>query len=235
MARRSSGGHVIGALWPLIEAGRIKVYSLRLARRAGVAARSSTAPLPWLQNQFHELICARGRAGDPHRLPLDRTSRSLPPALRSARSTRLPSLCRHPDAVRTAIGLSGTYNLEPWMRGHFDDDFYFSSPWHFLPGLGDGWQLDLLRRRSCSWRSARAAGRRPASRGTWRPSSAPRASPIGSIRGGHEWRPRLADLASHAAALPRLASMRDVGRDGRGAAQRLEVRPPPALGRPATH
>ena len=61
---------LIGALAPLIEAGRIKVYSLRQRRRAGMSrrrpARSSTAAA--LQNQFQTRSSHRGRAGDPHRL-----------------------------------------------------------------------------------------------------------------------------------------------------------------------
>jgi esterase/lipase superfamily enzyme len=45
------------------------------------------------------------------------------------------SLCRHPDAFRLAIGMSGTYDLSGYVRGHWNDDFYFSSPLHYLPRL----------------------------------------------------------------------------------------------------
>lgn len=37
-----------------------------------------------------------------------------------------------------------------WHRCHrhkLPRSHYFSSPWHYLPNLGDGWQLDALRRR----------------------------------------------------------------------------------------
>jgi esterase/lipase superfamily enzyme len=57
------------------------------------------------------------------------------------------SLCRHPDVFRTAIGMSGTYDLQPWLNGEFYEDFYFSSPLHYLPELGDGAQLAALRSR----------------------------------------------------------------------------------------
>jgi len=46
-----------------------------------------------------------------------------------------------------ALGMSGTYDLSRYLHGHMHDDFYFSSPLHFLPNLGEGWQLDALRRR----------------------------------------------------------------------------------------
>jgi esterase/lipase superfamily enzyme len=57
------------------------------------------------------------------------------------------ALCRHPDAFWLALGMSGTYDLSNYLQGRWNEDFYFSSPLHYLPGLGDGWQLDALRRR----------------------------------------------------------------------------------------
>jgi esterase/lipase superfamily enzyme len=57
------------------------------------------------------------------------------------------SVCRHPDVFRAAIGMSGTYDLEPWLNGEFYEDFYFSSPLHYLPGLEDGHHLSMLRQR----------------------------------------------------------------------------------------
>ena len=57
------------------------------------------------------------------------------------------SLCRHPDVFRVAVGMSGTYDLSGYLQGRWNDDFYFSSPLHYLPQLGEGWQLDALRRR----------------------------------------------------------------------------------------
>ena len=56
-------------------------------------------------------------------------------------------LCRFPDVFTRAIGMSGTYDLESWLEGHFNQDFYFSSPLHFLPNLGECPQLWRLRER----------------------------------------------------------------------------------------
>jgi esterase/lipase superfamily enzyme len=57
------------------------------------------------------------------------------------------TLCRHPDAFRLAIGMSGTYDLSHYVRGHWNDDFYYSSPLHYLPGLAEDWQVEKLRSR----------------------------------------------------------------------------------------
>ena len=42
--------------------------------------------------------------------------------------------------------MSGTFDLSKYLHGRMNDDFYFSSPLHYLPGL-EGEQLDLLRTR----------------------------------------------------------------------------------------
>ncbi len=81
------------------------------------------------------------------------------------------TVCRHPDVFRMAIAMSGTFDLSRYLEGRFNQDFYFSSPLHFLPGL-DGDALDLLRTRMIllptgegrwedageSWRMAAALG-----------------------------------------------------------------------------
>ena len=137
---------LVDALGPMLEAGRIKVYSLdSIAGRAWLQ-RLDPRHCAWLQNQFdgaiyHEVIPAIRADCRAPGIEIVAAGASI------GAFNALATLCRHPDAVRAAIGMSGTYNLEPWLRGHFDDDVYFSSPWHFLPGLGEGWQLDQLRRR----------------------------------------------------------------------------------------
>jgi esterase/lipase superfamily enzyme len=57
------------------------------------------------------------------------------------------TICRHPDAFRLAIAMSGTFDLSKYLDGRFNQDFYFSSPLHYLPGLDDGPQLAQLRKR----------------------------------------------------------------------------------------
>ena len=59
----------------------------------------------------------------------------------------LSTICRHPDVFSSAICLSGTYNLERWLHGDWFDEFFFASPWHYLPGLHEGWQVSQLQKR----------------------------------------------------------------------------------------
>ena len=136
---------LVEAVWPLIEAGRIKLYSIdSIAGRAWLR-EEPPAYCSRLQNAFdaavyHEVV------------PAIRTDcRSDVEVITAGASigafNAVASLCRHPDAFRAAIGMSGTYDLSRWLQGEWHDEFYFASPLHFLPNLGEGHQLDLLRRR----------------------------------------------------------------------------------------
>lgn len=137
---------LIGALGPLLEAGRIKVYALdSIAGRAWLM-RQGPRHCTWLQNQYdacvyHEVVPAIRTDCRASEIEIVTAGASI------GAFNAVATLCRHPDAVRAAIGMSGTYDLSPWLHGHFDDDIYFASPWHYLPGLGEGPQLELLRRR----------------------------------------------------------------------------------------
>jgi len=163
--------HLIGVLQPLIDAGRIKVYSTdSVAGKAWFGGEHSAEYCSRLQNCFDSLIYSE-----------------ITPAIRADCQTAdieiitagasigafnaVATLCRHPDAYKLAIAMSGTFDLSKYLEGSFNQDFYFSSPLHYLPRL-EGEQLELLRRRLVllptgegnyedigeSWRIARVLG-----------------------------------------------------------------------------
>jgi len=163
--------HVIGALEPLLAAGRIKVYSCDSVAGAALAAKEgSVEHRCWLLNQFHEYVAAE-----------------VIPAIRSdCRDERIEVVaagasigafnavavtCRYPHVFRAALGMSGTFDLERLMGFRGNGDYYYSSPLAFLPGL-EGPMLDSLRQRfivlpfgqgrwenpSESWRMAEVLG-----------------------------------------------------------------------------
>ncbi len=138
---------MIAALAPLIDAGKIKVYSCdSLAGRAWLSGRHSPEHCAWLQDRYdalvyHEVIAA---------IRLDCRSPDIEVITAGASIgafNAVATLCRHPDAVRLAIGLSGTFDLERFMYGRSNHTLYFSSPLHYLPRLDGGAQLEGLRRR----------------------------------------------------------------------------------------
>jgi esterase/lipase superfamily enzyme len=51
---------------------------------------------------------------------------------------------RRPDILYGVIAMSGTYNIEHYTKGYFDDNCYFNSPIHYLPNLTDSYWLSFL-------------------------------------------------------------------------------------------
>ncbi len=138
--------HMITVLAPLIDAGRIKVYSTdSVAGRVWFSGEHSPEFCSLFQNRFDDFIY-----------------REVTPAIRAdcgsgdieiiaagasiGAFNAVATVCRHPDAYRMAIAMSGTFDLSKYLNGRMTDDFYFSSPLHYLPNL-DGPHLDLLRQR----------------------------------------------------------------------------------------
>ena len=157
---------MVEALGGLLEAGRITLFSVdSVAGRAWMEKRDPY----WcskLQNAFdafvyHELvpaIRADCRSGD---VGIVTAGASI------GAFNAVACLCRHPDAFVQAIGMSGTYDLEPWLGGAWNDDFYFASPLHFLPSL-EGDQLDRLRQRHVTLATGEGAWENPGE--SWRMS-----------------------------------------------------------------
>ncbi len=165
---------MIRALRPLIDAGKLKVYSCdSIAGQAWIDKGLSARHKAWVQNQFdgyvfNELLPAiRSDCRSPD-IELYTAGASL------GAFNALMSICRHPEAFKTAICMSGTFDLSGWMDGHHPVDFHHASPVHFLPYLADGPQLERLRQRfvvlACgegrwetprnSWGAASALGKR---------------------------------------------------------------------------
>ena len=138
---------VIGAIWPLIESGRIKVYSCdSLAGKALAEEHGSVEHRCWMLNGFQECVAneivpaIRADCKDP-------SAEVIAAGASIGAFNAVAILCRYPWLFRSAIGMSGTYDLESLMGFQGDERFYLSSPWQFLAGL-DGPLLEQLRRRN---------------------------------------------------------------------------------------
>jgi esterase/lipase superfamily enzyme len=163
--------HLVRMLEPLIDAGRIKVYSTdSIAGRTWVSGDHSAEFCSRVQNLFDEFIYAevipaiRNDCASPD-IEVIATGASI------GAFNAVASVCRHPDAFKMAIAMSGTFDLSKYLEGRMNQDFYFSSPLHYLSDL-EGPQLDLLRQRFIllptgegdwedigeSWRIARLLG-----------------------------------------------------------------------------
>jgi esterase/lipase superfamily enzyme len=138
--------HLIRVLMPLIESGRIKVYSTdSIAGKAWIEKQHSADFCSYLQNMFdslvyQEIVPAIRKDCESPDIEIIAAGASI------GAFNAVATVCRHPDAFRLAIAMSGTYDLSKYLEGRFIQDFYFASPLHFLPGL-EGPQLEKLRKR----------------------------------------------------------------------------------------
>ena len=176
--------HLVDACAELVDAGRVKLYSVDSVNGRVLLAKEGDSRPPGVDPAaVLRVHPPRGRAGDPHRLRSPTTSRSGRPARRSARSTRSPACACSPTCSGAPICMSGTYDLRRFYDGPVGEDFTASSPLHFLPDL-DG---ERARPAAPALRGARQ--RRGRQRGHRRvvarrpPCSAARASPTASTRG----------------------------------------------------
>ncbi|MBA3538097.1 MAG: hypothetical protein H0T79_00570 [Deltaproteobacteria bacterium] len=138
---------MIDALAPLLDAGRIKVYSCdSVAGKALVTREGSARHQMWLQNQFHHYVrqevvpAIRADCKSPD-IDLWAAGASIGAFHAAA------AVCRFPDVFTRALAMSGTYDLRRFYDAHeFSNEFFVSSPVHFLPSLS-GHHLDVLRTR----------------------------------------------------------------------------------------
>lgn len=164
--------HVIDVLAPLIEGGKIKVYSCDSVAGAALLAREGDARHQmWLQNQFHHYV----RHEVVPAIRSDCKSQDLELWAAGASIGAFHSIamvCRYPDVFARACAMSGTYDIRRFFEAReFTDEFWVSSPIHFVPTLG-GVHLEKLRTRFIllmsgegraedigeSWRMANALG-----------------------------------------------------------------------------
>lgn len=138
--------HLIGALGELIDDGKIKVYSTdSLAGRAWITAEGSPEYCSLLQNRFDAMIYEEITPA----IRTDCQSEDIEIIASGASIgafNAVATVCRHPDAYKMAIAMSGTYDLSKYLEGRMNEDFYFSSPLHYLPDLS-GPQLEKLQER----------------------------------------------------------------------------------------
>lgn len=135
---------LIDFISPLIDAGRIKVYSCdSAAGKAMQAEEGSTAYRMWLFNAYQQAIA------DEVVPAIIEDSAGPQPIVAAGASigafNALAVTCRFPHLFDAAICMSGTYDITRFIGGQFTEDMYFASPLQFLPGL-EGGNLDRLRK-----------------------------------------------------------------------------------------
>lgn len=136
--------HLISALEPAIEAGKVKIFSI-----------NSINSEAWLNNRMHP----RHKAIR-HQQFNSYVEEEVVPFIRMHTSPDTPIITtgaslgalhaanlyfRRPDLLAGTIAMSGVYDLTTYTKGYYDEDVYFNSPIHYLPNLQDDFYLPRLR------------------------------------------------------------------------------------------
>ena len=139
--------HLVDSVGALLEAGRIKVYSVdSVAGRAWLSESSDARAAARVQNAFDSFLMQE-------LLPAIRTDcgGTLPDIVVAGSSigafNSLTLICRHPEAFAAAICMSGTYDLTKFLQGEKTRDWFETSPLDFVPKLPEGPHLERLRKR----------------------------------------------------------------------------------------
>jgi esterase/lipase superfamily enzyme len=135
--------HLIDAISPLIEAGRVRAYSINSVNRYSLL--NDRASPQWKA----ELLTRYDRYITDEVLPLIRNEAGERPLTTGASlgaTLAANTYFRHPDLVRGTIPMSGSYDIRPFLHGYHDDHVYFNNPVEYLPNLNDDYYLPILRR-----------------------------------------------------------------------------------------
>jgi esterase/lipase superfamily enzyme len=138
--------HLVDACGELLADGKVKLYSCdSINGRALLVGEGTTGYRAWLQRQFvmfvgYELAPAIRADCRDDNVEIIVSGSSI------GAFNALASICRFPEMFSSAICMSGTFDLVGFYDGEVGEDFYWSSPLHFLPTLGDS-ELGALRRR----------------------------------------------------------------------------------------
>ncbi|MES2641614.1 MAG: alpha/beta hydrolase-fold protein [Myxococcota bacterium] len=137
---------MLKVLTPLIEAGRIRVYACgSVSGEAWMNEEAHPGHKAWLQSRFDNYLSRelvpwiRHDVGDPA-VRIIGTGASL------GGFNAVNAGLKHPDQFWLTVAMSGTYDFDRWMHGYADDHYYFNQPFRYLPGMGEGLQLEWLRK-----------------------------------------------------------------------------------------
>jgi esterase/lipase superfamily enzyme len=136
--------HLISALEPYIDAGKLKVYSINsINSEAWLNNKMEPRHKAIRHQQFNEYVAEEV-------VPFIHTfSGKDAPIITAGASLgalHAANMCfRRPDLFAGTIAMSGVYDLTSYTKGYFDEDVYFNSPTHYLPKLEDENYLSRLR------------------------------------------------------------------------------------------
>ena len=135
---------LIDTLSPLIDAGKIKVFSINsINMESWMNKQMEGAHKAIRQNEFNSYIFDEV-------VPFikNETSKDTPIITCGASFGALHAMnlfLKRPDLFSGVISMSGVYDLTEYTDGYFDEQVYFNSPIHYIPNQEDHQTLEKMR------------------------------------------------------------------------------------------
>jgi len=135
---------MMDALSTLINSGKVSIFSIDSINRES-----------WLNNEI-----LPEHKGIRHNQFNDYVFNEVVPFIRNATSTEtmiytcgasfgalhaMNLFLKRPDILNGAISMSGVYDLSEYTKGHFDEQVFYNSPYHYMPSLNDAWYLEKIK------------------------------------------------------------------------------------------
>ena len=136
---------LIEALRPLIDAGKIKIFSVNsINTESWMNKPMEGAHKAIRQNQFNEYIFNEV-------VPFIKTFTSNETPIISCGASfgafhSMNLFLKRPDLFSGVIAMSGVYDLMEYTNGYYDEQVYFNSPSHYIPNLTDPTILEKIRK-----------------------------------------------------------------------------------------
>src|SRR5260370_137178 len=136
--------YLVDAIRPLIDAGRIRPYSINSVNRYSLLNEQMPPHLK------AELLTRYDRYITEEVLPLIRNDAgddTRPSTTGASLGAYLAAneYFKHPDLFRGVIAMSGSYDIRSFLHGYYDDNVYFNNPVDYLSELNDDHYLPILR------------------------------------------------------------------------------------------
>src|SRR5258707_1544360 len=137
--------HLVEAIQPFIEAGRIRAYSINSVNRYSLLNEQMPPHLK------AELITRYDRYITEEVLRLIRNengedARRITTGASLGACLAANEYFKHPDFFRGVIAMSGSYDIRSYLNGFYDENVYFNNPVDYLSKLEDDHHLPLLRK-----------------------------------------------------------------------------------------
>lgn len=136
--------HLINAIAPFIDAGKVKVFSINSMNNESWMNKSMWGEHRAVNhNKFNNYVFNEV-------IPFIRNSSGNDTFIYTCGASfgalhAMNLFLKRPDYINGAISMSGVYDLTEYTNGYWDEQVYFNSPMHYMANLTDAYYLEKIK------------------------------------------------------------------------------------------